>query len=343
MSLQSDIQKIYIAYFNRPADAAGLKYWTDQVSAGGASLSDLTRAFAATQEYADLYASTSTAGVITAVYTNLFGRSPEPEGLAFWKGELENGRASIADIAYRTLNGAAGTDKTAIDNKASAAELFTSSKGGAADYDGAKLQQARDWLTAIDHTPGSLQTAKLGIDDIYLPPDISGPARIFTYSIWTEREQGYGKNTGEIGEHVVKDFVLGRDAIKIIDQTGATISVPGPTYVVDTGDLSLAPSKKEALQTSIFVAMASGKTTQEYDWAPLMAGESAIVTFLYHGVRNAFLFVDDGSPTPDWGMGGNGPGTVWWHLNNDLTVDLTGIKGLKTASDGVSLDGWLFV
>lgn len=111
MPIQQDIQKIYIAYFNRPADPAGLAYWAEQISTGQRNIADITSAFSTTQEYRDLYGGSSSSQVVASVYQNLFGRAPEPDGLAYWVGELESGRLGIGTVAYQALNGAQMADK----------------------------------------------------------------------------------------------------------------------------------------------------------------------------------------------------------------------------------------
>ncbi|WP_436004414.1 DUF4214 domain-containing protein [Rhizobium sp. LjRoot30] len=68
MTTADDIQKIYIAYFNRPADSAGLSFWKDKVDGGSASLSDLTNAFSGTEEYRNLYSGTSNSAIVEKVY-----------------------------------------------------------------------------------------------------------------------------------------------------------------------------------------------------------------------------------------------------------------------------------
>ena len=48
----AQVQQAYVAFFNRPADLAGLNYWT---SSPAASVANLLDAFSKTPEYTSLY------------------------------------------------------------------------------------------------------------------------------------------------------------------------------------------------------------------------------------------------------------------------------------------------
>ena len=46
-----DVQKIYIAYYGRPADAVGLAFWESQLEATGGNLSAIIGSFGASSEF----------------------------------------------------------------------------------------------------------------------------------------------------------------------------------------------------------------------------------------------------------------------------------------------------
>ena len=119
------VQKLYVAYFNRPADTLGLNYWVSVVNAAGGNTAAVSAAFASSTEYAATYAGMSTAARVDAIYTNLFGRGAEPAGLTYWGGLIESGRISISNAVTQIANGAQGTDLTAYNNKVTAATAFT--------------------------------------------------------------------------------------------------------------------------------------------------------------------------------------------------------------------------
>ncbi len=86
------IQKLYVAYFSRPADVAGLAYWDGVVSAANGSTAAVSAAFAASAEYKAAYAGLDAYATVDKVYLNLFGRHAEPAGLNFWGQNLLNGK-----------------------------------------------------------------------------------------------------------------------------------------------------------------------------------------------------------------------------------------------------------
>jgi len=126
MGIYTDaVQKLYVAYFSRPADAAGLTYWENVVTAANGDTSAVSAAFAASQEYTDTFAGQSQYQIINTIYLNLFGRAAEPAALAFWGQGLINGSFTV-DEAVTTIAGAAQTtDLTAYNNKVTAATAFT--------------------------------------------------------------------------------------------------------------------------------------------------------------------------------------------------------------------------
>lgn len=359
MALSGEIQKIYIAYFNRPADSAGLTYWVSQINSGQASIADITSAFATTQEYRDLYAGSTPSDVVTSVYKNLFGRAPEAEGLAYWVTELETGRLGIGTVAYQTLNGAQMADKAIVENKALAASDFTArldAAGKGDEYTGDAIASARNWLSAIDDTAASLQSARSALDSVVKgfgdegPAIPVGPARTFTYELGWDPADGFTMGPPkETGFPAINAFVLGHDKIRIVDLSGKAVTLPEPTlYYVEDWSI-MGPENDwatvynpDAFQFAIFGALGHGASGGKSDgWAPLMAGETILITYMTGGQQKTVLFIDDGEPGIGDGMD-NGVGTAMWNLDSDVVLNLTGLVGLKTSSDGLFVDGSFF-
>lgn len=157
----TDIQALYIAYFNRPADKVGLKFWTDAATAAG-SVASVADAFAASDEFAETYSGTEPTARIIAIYNNLFGRDPEPEGLLFWSDALASGKVNFGNVAYQIFKGAQNADKIAVDSKAAAAAAFTESLDTTAEIGGYVGKAANavvsTWLKGITN-PTNLATA----------------------------------------------------------------------------------------------------------------------------------------------------------------------------------------
>jgi hypothetical protein len=148
----NDIQALYIAYFNRPADTLGLKFWTDAANNAG-SIQAIAGAFSSSAEYTETYAGMSTAERINTIYQNLFGRDAEPDGIVFWGNALDTGYLNIGNIAYQIFQGAQNADKVAVESKVTAAAAFTTSLDTSAEivgYSGkAANGVASDWLKTI--------------------------------------------------------------------------------------------------------------------------------------------------------------------------------------------------
>ncbi|WP_194724403.1 DUF4214 domain-containing protein [Noviherbaspirillum malthae] len=162
------VQKLYVAYFNRPADALGLIYWEEQVAKNGGSVAAVANAFSASQEYKDLYAGKDSANVVNSIYLNLFGRPAEVDGLLYWGSRLENKTFDVGTIAMAILTGAQNDDKKVIDNKTAAAVEFTKALDTTAEitaYSGnAANAVAKAWLGAITASADSLTAAKASVN-----------------------------------------------------------------------------------------------------------------------------------------------------------------------------------
>jgi len=151
----SDIQKLYVAYFNRPADALGLSFWESAATKYGASvLGQISTAFAASAEYQSTYAGMSNAQIVNQIYRNLFGRDAEVDGLTYWANGLSSGNFTIANAVTTIAAGAQGTDLAAYNAKVSAATKFTAALDTATEilnYSGATANNAaKAWLSTIN-------------------------------------------------------------------------------------------------------------------------------------------------------------------------------------------------
>ena len=152
------IQGVYVALFGRPADPTGLNYFNG-VTGNGADLTAIGD-LASTQEYKDRFANKSSTEIITSIYQSLFNRNPEQAGLDFFVKALADGTFNINNIAIAILDGATGSDKTLVDKKIAAADLYTAAldtpdeiasyQGNAAAAQGITYLEA---VTAASATP----------------------------------------------------------------------------------------------------------------------------------------------------------------------------------------------
>ncbi len=78
------VQQMYVAYYGRPGDPAGVEYWAGRLAAvGGNWIADLVNAFGNSAEYTERFGELSNEALIDNLYQQLFNRTAEPVGRAF--------------------------------------------------------------------------------------------------------------------------------------------------------------------------------------------------------------------------------------------------------------------
>ncbi len=84
------IARLYRAWFGREPDAAGWEYWS-KVVAQGRSMAEISEWFAQSSELALTAGPLSDGQVVTLVYQRVLNREPDPDGHAYWAGQLARG------------------------------------------------------------------------------------------------------------------------------------------------------------------------------------------------------------------------------------------------------------
>ena len=163
------VQKTYIGYYQRPADPTGLIYWAGRLNASGGNLTEIIEAFANSAESQALYGtinSSNISTVVNAIYKALFGRDAEAEGLNYYVNGFNSGQFTPATIMLNVLYGAQNEDLQSINNKLTAANLFTriidpelDGANPQATYSGnTDAQKARDFLSRVGWDPKTILT-----------------------------------------------------------------------------------------------------------------------------------------------------------------------------------------
>lgn len=234
----ADVQKLYVAYFNRPADPLGLLYWNEQIANNAGSVAAVANAFSASAEYKALYAGKTTAQIIDTIYTNLFGRVAEPSGIEYWGTRLDNGTFNIGTIAYSVYVGAQNADKTAIESKATAAAAFTTALDTNAEivgYAGSAANAiAKTWLTGVT-SAATLATAQASLATTITSAITAGSSSsgsTFTLTTGVDALTGTSDNdifTGVVGAGATLSAVdsvnggSGTDTLKIFTDAGIVL------------------------------------------------------------------------------------------------------------------------
>lgn len=121
------IQKLYVAYFLRPAEPGGLAFWESALLRNGGDTSAINAQFSISSEYTNTYAGMNNRAIVDAIYRNLFGRAAEEGGLQYWADLLNTQRITIANVVSEVANGAQNEDLAAIVGKVKFATAFTKS------------------------------------------------------------------------------------------------------------------------------------------------------------------------------------------------------------------------
>lgn len=147
------VQELYVAYFGRPADVAGLDYWTNVVAANQGNTTAISAAFATSSEYTAAFAGMNNTQIVDKIYLNLFGRAADAAGRDYWVGLLNAGTIKVDTIVAEVSKGSVTTDKDIIENKVAGATAFTNAldlPAEQAGYSGtAALTLAKAFITGI--------------------------------------------------------------------------------------------------------------------------------------------------------------------------------------------------
>lgn len=153
------VQELYISYYGRPADPAGLAYWEGVLAAKNApttlqglnsaystnaAVNAIVNGFGNSAESLALYGTGTPTQFVTAIYNNALGRTPDPGGLDYWVGLIADNKVSQAQAAMAIIEGAAiepttSSDEQLVSNRLTAAIYFTaqvSSQSASSAYSG---------------------------------------------------------------------------------------------------------------------------------------------------------------------------------------------------------------
>ncbi|MBL1266195.1 MAG: DUF4214 domain-containing protein [Halomonas sp.] len=138
------VHKMYIAYYQRPADPEGLQYWVNQLEQNG-DWSAVSAAFAASPENEALYGGLSRAQVIAEIYQSAFNREAAQSEIDFWASS----EFSLTDLSFAIVNGAQNDDLATINNKVAYSAELADIVGNNANY-GALSTDPKELLANVD-------------------------------------------------------------------------------------------------------------------------------------------------------------------------------------------------
>ena len=160
------LTELYIAYFDRAADALGLSFWATAFVKNGFSLREIADLFFTQAETQALYAGVSDGGFVQAVYNNVFGRDADDAGFAFWSDQLSSGNVTESAFILELLAGARApsgdpADVQFIENKTDLGLYFAVIQGQN------NLTAAQNVMDIFDGSQESLLDAAAASADAY--------------------------------------------------------------------------------------------------------------------------------------------------------------------------------
>ncbi|MFO1159025.1 MAG: pre-peptidase C-terminal domain-containing protein [Reyranellaceae bacterium] len=124
-TIDDDVTALYAGYCDRAPDAAGEAYWVGRLAAG-MGLGEIARSFAAQPEPQGVYGflahpdpgdAAALHAFVGEIYANLFNRTPDAAGEAYWIGQLKAGLRPTGLAIVDIISGAQGDDVLAVENK----------------------------------------------------------------------------------------------------------------------------------------------------------------------------------------------------------------------------------
>lgn len=89
--IDGTIYRLYRAFFLREPDGDGITYWINQARYWRYPIGSIAEEFARSEEFRQRYGALADGPFVDLVYRNVLGRAAEPEGRAYWLGQLRAG------------------------------------------------------------------------------------------------------------------------------------------------------------------------------------------------------------------------------------------------------------
>jgi len=177
-SYQNVMEQLYLAYYGRPADPAGMTYWEGVLLAANApttiaglnsayasnpSVKTVVDSFGNSAESQTLYGTGSASTFINAIYQNVLDRSTTTDqaGATYWSGLISSGAMTQAQAALAILSAAAtepttSNDEQVVSNRLAVANYFTAqvtAQSAGSSYSGDTASAtARSMLSTVSNT-----------------------------------------------------------------------------------------------------------------------------------------------------------------------------------------------
>jgi hypothetical protein len=227
---ESEIEALYIGYFGRAGDPAGMQYWESQLTTGALTLAQVAASFSVQAESKALYpflanpllddaAHDNAAAFINSVFMDLFNHgetaASDPTGFAYWLTQVEAGASNpqlIGQMIENIISGApAGSaDDLTLQNKVTVGDFFTTSMAAAnAAYNAAAATLAHSVIAGTTSTSTTVTTEDAAITSYLSSPPPTG-GQTFTLTTGTDVLPGLIGNLGTT-DTSGNDIIIGQN------------------------------------------------------------------------------------------------------------------------------------
>ena len=321
LTVNQQLELIYIGYFDRSADGSGFNFWVGQDTQAQGSgqtavtaLTNIADSFTPQPETIGLYPFLASAGAnlttpsahaglvtfIAAVYQNLFGHAPDAAGASYWLNQISSGAAPLGAAILAIANGATGNDATELVNKVTVALDFTT-RTNAAGLTGmgssstSLLAAAHSVLSGVDGT--SLNDASVTAGENATAAFISGAKSANGGALALTADTPAPGAANDLitisASNSVVDPGLGNYAIQFLAGSSSDTLVPhsGGVYLVSGFDPSTDVLDLRSLLSEANVNPGGGVASLNNYLTVTDQGSNALIGFdpTGHGGGNSFI------------------------------------------------------
>ena len=258
-SAEDDVIGAYIAYYGRPADPGGLGFWSGRRESEG-SLDSIIQAFGESQEFDQRFGSLDNTTLVTNLYDQLFGRSPDTEGLNFYVTNIEDGTMTLQSASLNILFGVQNEDVTIVNNRKNVAKYYVSELE---EQNATSLEPSGDTLASliagVTVDTATATSACASIDTLIA--DLIETNDPTTYSGSGQLDDTGGTITaGDASITIPEDSLLAPVSINIAEMELPADLPTGLTQVDDAVDIAIEETEQEVINAPLSITLGYNDT-----------------------------------------------------------------------------------
>lgn len=110
----ASVVRLYLAYFGRIPDHAGIRFWWDQMD-GGMGIRTVSHRFTGSPEFRSTYGGLSDPEFVRMVYRNVLHREAEPAGVTYWVDQIRSRHQSRGGVMAMFSESAESRDRSRVE------------------------------------------------------------------------------------------------------------------------------------------------------------------------------------------------------------------------------------